>query len=40
VARTVHLGLLRGRPEPLSAAEVERAHRAYVEHYGQRSEHA
>jgi L-ribulose-5-phosphate 4-epimerase len=36
VARTVHLALLRGRPEPLAADEVERAHRAYLEHYGQR----
>jgi L-ribulose-5-phosphate 4-epimerase len=40
VAKTVHLALLRGRPEPLPAEEVERAHRAYVEHYGQRSHHA
>jgi L-ribulose-5-phosphate 4-epimerase len=36
VARTVHIALLRGKPEPLPADEVERAHRAYLEHYGQR----
>jgi L-ribulose-5-phosphate 4-epimerase len=36
VAKTVHLALLRGRPEPLAPEEVERAHHAYVEHYGQR----
>jgi L-ribulose-5-phosphate 4-epimerase len=35
VARTVHLALLRGQPEPLSAVEVERLHRAYLENYGQ-----
>jgi L-ribulose-5-phosphate 4-epimerase len=37
VARTVHIGLLRGRPEPLPPNEVERLHRAYLENYGQRS---
>jgi L-ribulose-5-phosphate 4-epimerase len=36
VARTVHIALLRGQPEPLPPDEVERAHRAYLEHYGQR----
>ena len=36
VAKTVHFALLRGRPEPLPPDEVERAHRAYLEHYGQR----
>jgi L-ribulose-5-phosphate 4-epimerase len=35
VAKTVHLALLRGTPEPLSPDEVERAHRVYVEGYGQ-----
>ena len=38
VARTVHLGLLRGRPEPLAPGEVERLHRVYLEQYGQRRE--
>lgn len=37
VARTVHIALLRGQPRPLPADEVERLHRAYVEHYGQRA---
>ncbi|HET6315193.1 MAG TPA: L-ribulose-5-phosphate 4-epimerase, partial [Chloroflexota bacterium] len=37
VARTVHLALLRGQPQALPADEVERAHRAYVEHYGQQA---
>jgi L-ribulose-5-phosphate 4-epimerase len=36
VAKTVHIALLRGQPEPLPADEVERLHRAYLEHYGQR----
>jgi L-ribulose-5-phosphate 4-epimerase len=40
VARTVHLALLRGRPEALPPEEVERAHRAYLEHYGQGARHA
>jgi L-ribulose-5-phosphate 4-epimerase len=35
VAKTVHLALLRGQPQPLPSDEVERAHRAYMEHYGQ-----
>lgn len=38
VAKTVHLALLRGRPEPLPADEVARAHRAYLSNYGQRPE--
>jgi L-ribulose-5-phosphate 4-epimerase len=37
VARTVHIALLRGRPEPLPPDEVERLHRAYLDNYGQRS---
>jgi len=40
VAKTVHLALLRGRPEPLPPDEVERAHRAYLAHYGQGDRHA
>jgi L-ribulose-5-phosphate 4-epimerase len=36
VAKTVHLAVLRGRPEPLPSDEVARLHRVYVEHYGQR----
>ncbi|BAS27952.1 L-ribulose-5-phosphate 4-epimerase [Limnochorda pilosa] len=36
VAKTVHLAMLRGRPEPLPDEEVARAHRAYLEKYGQR----
>lgn len=36
VAKTVHLAMLRGRPEPLPEEEVARAHRAYKEKYGQR----
>ncbi len=35
IARTVHIALLRGQPEPLPADEVQRLHRAYLEHYGQ-----
>jgi len=38
VAKTVHLALLRGRPEPLAADEVKRLRRAYLDNYGQRSE--
>ena len=37
VAKTVHLALLRGKPEPLPPDEVDRAHRAYLEHYGQKA---
>lgn len=36
VAKTVHLALLRGTPLPIPAEEVERAHRRYMEKYGQR----
>jgi L-ribulose-5-phosphate 4-epimerase len=36
VAKTVHVALLRGRPEPLPPEEVHRAHHAYLAHYGQR----
>ena len=36
VAKTVHLAMLLGQPEPLPDDEVERAHRVYVENYGQR----
>jgi L-ribulose-5-phosphate 4-epimerase len=35
VAKTVHLALLLGQPEEIPAAEVERAHRRYLEKYGQ-----
>ncbi len=37
VAKTVHLALLRGTPEPLPPDEVVRAHRVYLEYYGQPS---
>ena len=36
VAKTVHLAMLRGRPEPLPPEEVRRAHEAYRTKYGQR----
>jgi L-ribulose-5-phosphate 4-epimerase len=36
VARTVHLAMLLGKPKPILDDEVERAHRVYVENYGQR----
>ena len=36
VARTVHLALQLGQPEEIPPEEVERAHRRYVEKYGQR----
>ena len=36
VAKTVHLAMLLGKPEPIPDDEVERAHRVYVENYGQR----
>lgn len=36
VAKTVHIALLRGRPEPIPDDEVARAHRVYTESYGQR----
>ena len=35
VAKTVHLALLRGEPLPIPPEEVERAHRRYLEKYGQ-----
>jgi len=35
-ARTVHLAMQLGQPEEISAEEVERGHRRYVEKYGQR----
>ncbi len=34
-AKTVHLAMLRGTPLPIPPEEVERAHRRYVEKYGQ-----
>jgi len=36
VAKTVHLAMLLGKPEPIPEDEVARAHRVYVENYGQR----
>ena len=36
VARTVHLALQLGQPEEIPLQEVERAHRRYMERYGQR----
>jgi L-ribulose-5-phosphate 4-epimerase len=36
VAKTVHLAMLLGKPEPIPDEEVARAHRVYVENYGQR----
>jgi L-ribulose-5-phosphate 4-epimerase len=36
VARTVYYALQLGQPEEIPPAEVERAHRRYVEKYGQR----
>jgi L-ribulose-5-phosphate 4-epimerase len=38
IARTTHLILLRGTPEPLPAEEVARLHQVYLDNYGQRSE--
>jgi L-ribulose-5-phosphate 4-epimerase len=38
IARTTHLALLRGTPEPLPADEVARLHQVYLDNYGQRSE--
>lgn len=35
VAKTVHLAMLRGTPIPIPDKEVARAHRRYVEKYGQ-----
>lgn len=36
VAKTVHLAMLLGKPIPIPEDEVARAHRRYVEKYGQR----
>ncbi len=36
VAKTVHLALLLGQPDEIPPEEVERAHRRYVEKYGQK----
>ena len=36
VAKTVHLAMLRGKPQPLPPEEVTRAHEAYRTRYGQR----
>lgn len=36
VAKTVHLAMLRGKPQPLPPEEVIRAHEAYRTRYGQR----
>ena len=36
VAKTVYLALLRGKPDEIPPEEVARAHRAYMEKYGQR----
>jgi len=36
VAKTVHLAMLRGKPIPIPDAEVKRAHKRYVEKYGQK----
>ncbi len=36
VAKTVHFAMLRGRLEPIPDDEVVRAHRVYVENYGQK----
>jgi L-ribulose-5-phosphate 4-epimerase len=38
VAKTVHLALLRGKPEPLPSDEVARLRATYLDNYGQRSE--
>jgi L-ribulose-5-phosphate 4-epimerase len=38
IAKTVHLALLRGTAMPLPVDEVARAHRVYLENYGQPSE--
>jgi len=36
IAKTVHLALLLGQPEEIPPEEVERAHRRYMEKYGQK----
>lgn len=38
VAKTVHIALLRGEPDRIPPEEVERAHRAYMEKYGQKKD--
>ena len=38
VAKTVHLALLRGKPEPLPSDEVARLRQTYLQNYGQRSD--
>jgi L-ribulose-5-phosphate 4-epimerase len=38
VARTVHLALQRGTPQPLPSDEVSRLRQAYLQNYGQRTE--
>ena len=35
VARTVHLAMMKGEPAPIPPEEVERAHKRYLEKYGQ-----
>ena len=37
VAKTVHLAMLRGKPIPIPEEEVARAHKRYVDKYGQKS---
>jgi len=36
IAKTVHLALLLGKPDEIPQEEVERAHRRYIEKYGQK----
>jgi len=36
VARTVYYALQMGQPDLIPAEEVKRAHRRYIEQYGQR----
>ena len=36
IAKTVYLALLRGKPQEIPPEEVARAHRAYIEKYGQK----
>jgi len=36
VAKTVHLALLLGQPDEIPPEEVQRAHKRYVEKYGQK----
>ncbi len=37
IAKTVHLALLLGKPDEIPPEEVERAHKRYMEKYGQKS---